>query len=376
VTFPNKLATFPEVVPDSARLYLRPVELDTREPAMRSLGADESLTLAGGRFAFRACEVIFRDKGRVIRVQSPIREIKAWSKKISNHAHDRVTTLIERLAAPRVDHAGRPLTRPLIMGIVNVTPDSFSDGGEFSNLQSAIVHAQSLASAGADILDIGGESSRPGARPVAAADELRRVLPVIEALAAAPVDAAKPALSVDTRHADVMTAALHAGATIINDITALTGDRRSLTAAGAAQEVVLMHMQGEPRTMNENPVYDDVVLDVFDFLEERVDACVAAGIERRRLIVDPGIGFGKKVEHNLEILRSLALFHGIGCPIMLGVSRKGLTTAHDREYVPKDRLPGSLAAALAGLNRGAQMLRVHDVAETRQAVAVWDKLAS
>lgn len=342
---------------------------------MRSLGTDEALILAGGRFAFRACEVILRDKGQVIRVEAPIAEITTWSKKISGQGRDRVTTLIERLTAPRADHTGRPLTRPLIMGVVNVTPDSFSDGGEFSDPQSAVVHARALAAAGADILDIGGESSRPGAQPVAASDELRCVLPVIEALAAAPAGADKPALSVDTRHAHVMTAALRAGATIINDVTALTGDRRSLTAAGAAQVVVLMHMQGEPRTMNENPVYDDVVLDIFDFLEDRVEACIAAGIERHRLIVDPGIGFGKKGEHNLEILRSVALFHGIGCPVLLGVSRKGLTTAHDRKYSPKDRLPGSLAAALAGLNRGAQMLRVHDVAETRQAVTVWDKLA-
>jgi dihydropteroate synthase len=181
-------------------------------------------------------------------------------------------------------------------------------------------------------------------------------------------------LSIDTRHADVMAAALAAGAMIVNDVTALTSEPRSLAAARAAQAVVLMHMRGEPRTMNENPVYDDVVLDVYDFLEERVAACVAAGIDRRRLIVDPGIGFGKEGGHNVGILRSLALFHGIGCPIMLGVSRKGLTAAHESKYSPKERLPGSLAATLYGLDRGAQMLRVHDVAETRQAVAVWEAL--
>jgi dihydropteroate synthase len=374
MTFPNQRANLPEDISERARIYLRPVELNAREATMFSLGTDDLLTLAGGRFAFKTCEVILRDKGRVIRIQAPVTEIMEWSKKICRQARRQVIGLFERLTAPRLDLAGRSLKRPLIMGIVNITPDSFSDGGEFADRLSAVAHARALAASGSDILDIGGESSRPGARPVSVADELQRVLPVIEALVAELADADKPALSIDTRHADVMTAALRAGATIINDITALTGDRRSLAAAGAAQAVVLMHMQGEPQTMNENPVYDNVALDVFDFLEERVEACIAAGIERRRLIVDPGIGFGKKGEHNLEILRSLTLFHGIGCPILLGVSRKGLTTAHDREYAAKDRLPGSLAATLAALDGGVQLLRVHDVRETRQAISVWDAL--
>ena len=357
----------PKDVSPTARLYLRPVGLGSGRAAC-------GLPLAGGRLAFPACEVIIRDRGLIDRIETPVEKIMAWAEMVGDPVRQRITTLIERLTAMRVDFAERPMTRPLMMGIVNVTPDSFSDGGEFYSPEAAIVHAQELAVAGADILDIGGESTRPTATPVATPDELKRVLPVIEALAATPAGTERPALSIDTRHADVMAAALTAGAVIVNDITALTGDPRSLAVAGAAQAVVLMHMRGEPRTMNENPVYDDVVLDVYDFLEDRVDACVAAGIDRRRLIIDPGIGFGKKGRHNLKILRSLALYHGIGCPLLLGVSRKGLTGAHDREYTPKQRLPGSLAAVLAAFERGAQLFRVHDVAATRQAVAVWEAL--
>ena len=362
-----KTADLPRDIPPTARLYLRPVGLKTGR-------AEDALPLAGGRLTFAACEVIVRDQGSVTRSKATVTQITAWAETAGDPVRRRIATLIERLTAARVDFAGRPITRPLIMGIVNVTPDSFSDGGEHFGPKAAIRHAGELATAGADILDIGGESTRPGADPIAVPDELTRVLPVIGALAGAPADAGRPALSIDTRHADVMAAALAAGAVIVNDVTALTGEPRSLVAARAARAVVLMHMQGEPRTMNESPVYGDVVLDAYDFLEGRVDACVAAGIDRRRLIVDPGIGFGKEGNQNVGILRSLALFHGIGCPIMLGVSRKGLTAAHERDFAPKERLPGSLAAALFGLARGAQMLRVHDVAETRQAVAVWEAL--
>ena len=356
----------PRSIPPTARLYLRPVWLKRGR-------VEGALPLAGGRLTFATCEVIVRDRGSVVRAEAPVEHITAWAETASDTARRRIATLIERLTAARDDFAGRPITRPLIMGIVNITPDSFSDGGEHFGPKAAIRHAGELAAAGADILDIGGESTRPGADPVAASDELARVLPVIEALAGASA-AGKPALSIDTRHADVMAAALAAGAVIVNDVTALTSDLRSLAAARAARAVVLMHMHGEPRTMNESPVYDDVVLDVYDFLERRVDACVATGIDRHRLIVDPGIGFGKEGNQNVGILRSLALFHGIGCPIMLGVSRKGLTAAHERDFAPKERLPGSLAAALSGLDRGAQVLRVHDVAETLQAVAVWEAL--
>ena len=235
-------------------------------------------------------------------------------------AAERAAALLERIASPRPELAARPC----IMGIVNVTPDSFSDGGTHLDPGAALAHCEALAAAGADILDIGGESTRPGAAPVPPEEEIARVLPVLEGLRARRARMAGVAVSIDTRHAAVMRAALAAGADIVNDVTALAGDRDSLAVAAAGKaRVVLMHMQGTPETMNLAPAYEDIALDVFDFLEARIAACTAAGIARERLIVDPGLGFGKRGRQNREILRALPLFHGLGCPILLGASRKG-----------------------------------------------------
>ena len=273
------------------------------------------------------------------------------------------------ISAPRAPFAGLSMDEPLVMGVINVTPDSFSDGGDRLDPERAISEGLAMAQAGAAILDVGGESTRPGADPVPVAEELRRVLPVVEALAAQGL-----IVSVDSRRPEVMRAAAAAGAKILNDVTALTGDSHSLeTAAELGLPVVLMHMQGEPRSMQADPTYSDVVLDVFDLLEARVEACLAAGIPRERIAVDPGIGFGKTLAHNLQLLDRLALLHGLGCAVLLGVSRKSFIARLMPEQAPspKQRLPGSLAAALAGLQRGVQILRVHDVAETCQALAVW-----
>jgi dihydropteroate synthase len=257
------------------------------------------------------------------------------------------------------------------MGIVNVTPDSFSDGGDFINADTAIGHARRLVDEGADIIDIGGESTRPGAAPIAPEEETRRVVPVIRALADSGV-----VVSIDTRHASVMRAALEAGARIVNDVTGLTGDPESLGVVAAAKApVVLMHMRGDPSTMQELAVYDDVVVEVADWLEGRVAACAEAGIPRERIVIDPGIGFAKTGAHCLEVMARLATFHGIGCGLLIGASRKSFIGRRARAATPKDRLPGSLAAALAALAQGANILRVHDVAETRQAVAVWQAIA-
>ena len=375
VTGPEPRPALPDAVSPSTRVYLRPLGLIAGAPAERLVAAGHAVRLAGGRFAFSACQVLFREGPRITSTVAPMDEIRAWSESVGGAVGERIGALRERLCAPRREPGGASLARPLVMGIVNVTPDSFSDGGEHFAVAAAVEHAGRLAADGADIVDIGGESVRPGAAPVAAAEDLKRVLPVVEALAAAGTGGSAPALSIDTRHADVMEAALAAGATMVNDITALSGDGRSLkVAAAGADWVVLMHMRGEPATMNVDPAYEDAPLDVYDFLEDRVEACVAAGIGRRRLIIDPGIGFGKTRAHNLAILGSLTLYHGIGCPILLGISRKGLAGEEDRERPPRERLPGSLAAALAALDQGIHILRVHDVAETRQAVAVWDRL--
>ncbi len=376
VTGPEPRPALPDAVSPSTRVYLRPLSLIAGAPAERLVAAGRAVRLAGGRFAFAACQVIFREGPRITSTIAPMDEIEAWSDSLGGAVGARIGALRERLCAPRLGPGGTSLARPLVMGIVNVTPDSFSDGGEHFAVAAAVEHAGRLAADGADIVDIGGESVRPGAAPVEAAEELKRVLPVVEALAAAGTGASAPALSIDTRHADVMEAALAAGATMVNDVTALAGDGRSLEVAAGADAVVLMHMRGQPATMNVDPAYEDAPLDVYDFLEDRVEACVAAGIGRRRLIVDPGMGFGKTQAHNLAILASLTLYHGIGCPILLGISRKGLAGDEDRERPPKERLPGSLAAALAALDQGVHILRVHDVAETRQAVAVWDRLCA
>lgn len=275
------------------------------------------------------------------------------------------------LAAPPLasaeTFAGFTLGRPLIMGICNVTPDSFSDGGETLAPDTAIAHGLRLVDEGADIVDVGGESTRPGAVPVPVAEEMRRVLPVIRGLAAQGV-----CVSVDTRHAAVMEAALAAGARIINDVTALTGDARALAvAAQSTASVVLMHMRGEPQTMQQDPRYDDVVAEVRAFLAERVARCLDAGIPLARLAVDPGIGFGKTPEHNLMLLRELSRLRSLGCAVVVGASRKSFIAHVSRGEPPRQRLGGSLAAALAAVVNGAHILRVHDVAATVQALNTW-----
>lgn len=265
--------------------------------------------------------------------------------------------------------AGVVLDRPRLMGIVNVTPDSFSDGGRYADARAAVDHARRLRDDGADFLDVGGESTRPGAKPVSVAEEMDRVLPVIEALAGDGVP-----VSIDTRHAPVMRAAVAAGAAIINDVKALEGKDALTAAAELAVPVILMHMKGEPGTMQRSPVYGDVVGEVRAYLAARVAACGVAGIPRADICVDPGIGFGKTKDHNAALIAHLADIAPAGVPVLLGVSRKSFV-AHVSKDEPADRrLAGSLAAALAGLDAGAHILRVHDVAETAQAVAVWQAI--
>ena len=277
-----------------------------------------------------------------------------------------------RLAAPRADLLGLSLDRPRIMGVLNVTPDSFSDGGRFLAPAAAVARAFALLEAGADILDIGGESTRPGAEPVPVEEEIARVVPVIETLRA---DGIAAPISVDTRNAATARAAITAGADLLNDVSALEHDPLSLDlAAGTGTAVCLMHAKGDPRTMQDAPRYGDVLAEVLDYLAARIEACVAAGIPRARILVDPGIGFGKTAAHNLALIDGLAAFHDLGCAILLGVSRKRFIGALGGAPNPADRMPGSLAAALQGLRRGAQVLRVHDVAETRQAVALWSAI--
>lgn len=266
--------------------------------------------------------------------------------------------------------AGLTLDRPRLMGVVNVTPDSFSDGGDFLDSQVAIDHGKRLIDDGADILDIGGESTRPGSKPITIDDECDRILPVIKGLASSGTP-----ISVDTRHAEVMRRAIDAGAAIVNDVTALTGDPESAgVCIDAGVDVMLMHMQGTPETMQVNPSYEDATLDIFDYMRERLEALNEAGLARDKICIDPGIGFGKNLEHNLRILSGIDAFHALGVPLLLGVSRKSFISKIDRDVAPKERVAGSIAAAIAGWDRGVQIFRVHDVAETRQALAVWQAI--
>jgi dihydropteroate synthase len=265
------------------------------------------------------------------------------------------------MCAAEASHADVPA--PVVMGVINVTPDSFSDGGAWLDPQAAVAHGHDLARQGADILDIGGESTRPGAAPVGEDEELRRVLPVLEGLAGAG-----PRLSIDTSKAAVAEAALRAGATIVNDVTALRGDpAMSALLARHDCDVCLMHMLGEPRTMQRDPRYVDVVDDVKAFLAARLELAVAQGIAERRIWLDPGIGFGKTVAHNLELLRRLHELVALGRPLVVGTSRKSfLGTVTGRG--PHERVPATIATNVLALAAGARVFRVHDVAEVRDAL--------
>lgn len=362
----GSLASFaPWAAEGGVRVYLRPVGL----LPIAAWSAGAAVPLAGGRFAFATAELIVRQGARIERAFAPLTEIMAWGWERGTSVAQSLDRRLGALTRGRAPFGGVELARPRIMAIVNVTPDSFSDGGDFFDAAAAIAHGEAMLEAGADLLDVGGESTRPGSAPVSPEEEEARVLPVIRHFAAKGA-----VVSVDTRHARVMGAALDAGAALINDVAGLRDPGALPLVAERAAPVVVMHMRGEPGSMQQNPVYEDAALDVFDWLEERVDACLAAGVPLERIAVDPGIGFGKTVEHNLDILRHTALYHGLGCALLIGLSRKRFIGALSRNEPPKERLAGSLAAGLETLNQGAQILRVHDVPQTVQARAVWEGL--
>jgi dihydropteroate synthase len=325
--------------------YIRPIPLtDVAAPP-------EALLLAGGWCRFTHVELLGRDRPAEILPAAALSPAE-----------------LAPLVAPRPDFAGLSMDTPRIMGILNVTPDSFSDGGKFLKPEAAMMAVRAMA-AEADILDVGGESTRPGAAEVAEVEEISRTAPVIAAIRASGI---QRAVSIDTRKASVAEAALTAGAGIVNDVTALTFDP-GMAALVATQKapVILMHSIANPQTMQDDPRYDDVLLDVYDALAARVAAAEAAGIARHRIAIDPGIGFGKTLEHNLQLLARLSLFHSLGLPVLLGASRKRFIGTISGVEEAQRRLPGSLAVALAGVAQGVQMIRVHDVPETRQALSLW-----
>ena len=325
--------------------YFRPIPLtDVAAP-------EGALVLAGGWCRFTHVEVLERNRRPEI---VPVTSLGAAQ--------------IQPLVSARPDFAGLSMDVPRIMGILNVTPDSFSDGGLFFKADAAMMALRDMAAA-ADILDVGGESTRPGATEVAAEEEVARTAPIIAAIRAAGIS--RP-VSIDTRKARVAGAALAAGASIVNDVTAMTFDpQMAATVASSSAPVILMHSIANPQTMQDDPRYDDVLLDVYDALAARVAEAEAAGIPRARIAVDPGIGFGKTLDHNLRLLARLSVFHSLGLPVLLGASRKRFIGTISGVDEAQRRLPGSLAVALAGVAHGIQMIRVHDVPETRQALSLW-----
>ncbi|MCC5955687.1 MAG: dihydropteroate synthase [Natronohydrobacter sp.] len=318
-----------------------------------ALATPDLLPLRGqDALRIRAVEEITRDGARALRPFDPARD--------------------RALALPPAPLCSLDWTRPRIMGILNVTPDSFSDGGRFAGFDTARRHAAQLVAEGADILDIGGESTRPGAVEVPIDEEIARTAPLIRSLRA---DGLRVPISIDTRKAAVAAAAIEAGADFVNDVSALTWDRdMGRVVAEAGVPLCLMHAQGTPQTMQLNPQYSDVTLDVYDWLAAAKLRASAAGIAPDRVILDPGIGFGKTLEHNLALIQRLGMLHDLGCVILLGASRKRFIGTVSGVEEAGARMAGSLAVALHGAAQGAQILRVHDVAETRQALALWQAL--
>ena len=347
---PIQAEAAPRVPPFAVPTWLRPVTVPSGEHG-----------LAGGWARFTDMDVVQRhaDGGYSI--------CRMGLDDLLQAADDRnlASAVMDRLLAPRDPFAGLSMTAPRLMGILNVTPDSFSDGGRHNAPARAIAAARAMQDAGAAIIDIGGESTRPGAAPVTRNQELARVLPVLAGLRDSGA-----VLSIDTRHAEVMRRAVAGGAGIINDVGALRGDGAVDAAAAAGVPVVMMHMKGTPETMQADPQYGFAPVEILEFLEARIQAAEAAGIPRALMAIDPGYGFGKTVTHNLQLINWTAMLHMLGVPILIGASRKSSIAKISAGEDADQRLPGSLALAMAALRQGAQMLRVHDVGETMQAVKV------
>ncbi len=333
------------------KAYYRPLSLVFGRDARSFIALGSAGALGGmSHVGFTHVEIIERGAGR---------RVVPFSELSGNRVFQNITML-------RPSFGGLAMAHSRVMGIVNVTPDSFSDGGRLANAAAAISHGKQLAHEGAEILDVGGESTRPGSDTVSVEEECQRIVSVISALAADHI------VSADTRKAQVMQAALRAGARIINDVSALNYEPESKTVIAQANvPVILMHAQGEPKTMQLNPRYDDVLLDVYDALESSIAKAEAAGIKRSNICIDPGIGFGKTFKQNLELMAGLSIFHGLGVPLLVGLSRKGFIGAVTGEKLAADRVHGSVGGALQAAMQGIHILRVHDVKATVQALKMF-----
>ncbi|MCE2517697.1 MAG: dihydropteroate synthase [Alphaproteobacteria bacterium] len=364
----------------NCRTWLRPVGMvPLADPEISQGGASQGFSpqggpsqgmalqgvtpLAGGPMGFTHLDVINDRGGELTVCRIANDQLMDNAAAGGADAEARAQQLFDRITRRREDFAGLSLDAPRIMGILNTTPDSFSDGGDNAAADAALRSAQQMIADGADILDIGGESTRPGADPVGFDEECRRILPVIT-----PLAEAGHVVSADTRHTNVMATALDAGAAIINDVGGLRDDGAVQLVAERAAPSIIMHMQGEPGTMQDNPCYHYAPTDIYDWLEQRIAVAQAAGLSRADLAVDPGFGFGKTPRHNMEIMATITLLHGLGVPIVLGVSRKSTIAHFSKGEAAKDRVAGSVALAALALPQGVQVFRVHDVAETAQAL--------
>jgi dihydropteroate synthase len=344
----------PAAVSEAARFYLRPVGLTCGKAAEKFAAAGKAKRLAGGPWFFAACEVVLRRPNGFRRTTAALGDIEAWADRLQAQQRDRIGSQLARLTAPRVAPDGAPLTRPLIMGMIDVTSDGRPGGGERFDPEAAVSHGCWLAAAGADLLEVVGDSARHGAQLIAPEAETKRILPVTRGLA----DLAGIPISIDTRYAEVSAAALRAGATMIGDGAPLIGDPQSPSAIS----VVRAQQPGGAGTTEPAPGHDELVLEIFDDLEARIEAQLAAGIPHARLIVDPGIDTSGNDGNSIAILNDLALFHSLGCPLLLGLSFDGDDGDQGR------------AAALRALDRGTQILRTRDVSEIRQILDIWERL--
>ena len=354
--------------PDGRRRYIRPVGLVAWECIARHSQAQAYYRLANGWMGFSHVDVVQRGNTPADILVKRM-AVDDWLSEAADKQE--AEAQLARLCAPRDDFATLSMAQPQIMGIVNATPDSFSDGGVNFAAEDGIANGLKMAEEGASILDIGGESTRPGAAAVARDEEIRRITPIIEALTAKG-----HIVSADTRHTAVMAAAAKAGAPIINDVAGFRDDGAAALLASLSQEQkggfgIAMHMQGTPETMQQNPTYDFAPLDVYDWLEERIAALEAAGVARSHIAIDPGFGFGKTPAHNLEIINWTALYHGLGVPLLIGVSRKSSIAKLSRDEPATERLGGSVALTLRAIEAGAQIIRTHDVAQTGQAISLY-----
>ena len=337
---------------------INPVGLLSGAAAFKAVSEGVAFPLAGSEVAFLGLEIFWK---------LPDENFKRTVVPASSSNID-----LTGLTGERADFAGVQLNKPILVGILNVTPDSFSDGGDFWRPKDAITRAITLVEGGADIVEIGAESTRPGAVPLEEREELERLLPVVEAAVAEGIR-----VSVDTRRANVMKSVIDAGVCIINDVSALTWDAESIgSIASSGVSVVLMHMQGNPRTMQDDPKYNLASAEIYEWLSQRVEACVGGGIPKERIAIDPGFGFGKTINHNKEILDRVGMFHGIGCALSIGISRKSFLGSITGVQVPKHRLSATIAATMFALSHGVQIHRVHDVAALKQAIDVWNALSS